>query len=54
MVDVTQIIMKDYTYDKIMSDYVMYITKCKQGMTVFRKTSYTEFHETIPASHVHG
>ena len=30
------------------------ITVCKQGMTVFSKTLYTEFHEAFPASHVQG
>jgi len=30
------------------------ITVCKQGMTVFSKTSYTEFHQALSATHVHG
>ena len=30
------------------------ITVCKQGVTVFSKTLYTEFHQALSATHTHG
>ena len=39
VVDVTQIIMKDYTYNSIMSDYVMYWKIINDTLSQIRKDS---------------
>jgi len=34
--------------------YLFFITVCTEGVTVFRKTSYTEFHQAPSVTHTHG